>query len=121
VPTTASVEAVVHDWLMQSEERAFPVVKDEQLVGLVTLADVRKIPRDSWSSLPVTGVMTPASNLVVTSPGEGLGEALDKLARADVSQLPVVDGNRLVGVLQRRDVARWIELHVSPQPRRYVH
>jgi Zn-dependent protease/CBS domain-containing protein len=122
VPTTASVEALVHDWLMRTEERAFPVVADERrLVGLVTLSDVRRARREAWPEAPVTSIMTPAADLIVASPREDLAEALDKLARADVSQLPVVEEDRLVGVLYRRDVARWIELHVHPQTRRYAH
>jgi Zn-dependent protease/predicted transcriptional regulator len=116
VPDTTSIEGVVHQRLMQSEERAFPVVHGEDLVGLVTLSDVRKVPRDLWPEVPVTNVMTPAPELVAASPREDLSEALDKLARADVSQLPVLDGTRLVGILRRRDVARWIELHVN-QPK----
>ena len=41
---------------------------------------------------------------------------------ADVSQLPVVDGDRgLVAVLQRRDVLRWIELHIQQGTHRYAH
>jgi hypothetical protein len=39
-----------------------------------------------------------------------------------VSQLPVVDDGRLVGMLHRRDVARWIELHLQqPGARSYAH
>jgi Zn-dependent protease/CBS domain-containing protein len=125
-PTTAvhpsqSVEALVHDRLIATDERAFPVVVGDRLVGLVTISDVRRAPREAWPGLPVSAIMTARSDLVVTSPREDLGVALDKLARANVSQLPVVDGESLVGVLYRRDVARWIELHVSPQTRRYAH
>ncbi len=115
VPATASVEALVHDWLMQNEERAFPVVDGATFVGLVTLSDVRKPPRGEWPRMPVTDVMTPRSLLVATSPGEELASALEKLAGADVSQLPVLEGDRLAGILRRSDVARWLELHVSPR------
>ncbi len=141
VPGSANVETLVHEWLMRSEERAFPVTEgggqhvdgasplsagrgqdlNQRLLGLVTLTDVRKAPRDAWPHTPVSTIMTPLADLVVTTPREDLAVALDKLARADVSQLPVVEGDRLVGVLQRRDVARFIELHVNPQTRRYAH
>jgi Zn-dependent protease/CBS domain-containing protein len=115
------VDDLVHQRLMQSEERSFPVVEDDRLVGLVTLSDVRRTPRDAWPYTPVTQIMTPAPRLVVATPYEDVAEALDKLARADVNQLPVVERDRLVGVLQRRDVARWIELHLSPPRRGFAH
>jgi predicted transcriptional regulator len=34
-----------------------------------------------------------------------------KLSRRDVNQLPVMDGNHLIGLLRRRDIVRWLQLH----------
>jgi hypothetical protein len=28
-----------------------------------------------------------------------------------VNQLPVIDGNHLIGLLRRRDIVRWLQLH----------
>jgi CBS domain-containing protein len=64
--------------------------------------------------------MTRLDQLVTTSPREDLGEAFDKLVRSDASALPVVDGDRLVGMLHRFDVARWIELHVQAPVRAHA-
>jgi Zn-dependent protease/CBS domain-containing protein len=117
-----SVAAFVSDWLMRGDERAFPVVDDAgRLLGIASLADVRAVPRDAWDATPVGHAMTPADRLVTATPRDELGETLEKLVRADVSQLPVLDGDRLVGMLLRRDVARWIELHAQPGARRYAH
>ncbi|HZU82327.1 MAG TPA: site-2 protease family protein [Polyangiaceae bacterium] len=112
----------VNEWLMRSEDHAFLVEDDAgRPVGLVTLSDVRGAPRDRWSQLRVDALMTPIGRLTTTSPREDLAVALDKLARTDVGQLPVVDGGQLVGMLLRRDVARWIELHLQGPARRYAH
>jgi hypothetical protein len=35
------------------------------------------------------------------------------LASRDVNQLPVMDGERLVGLLRREDVLKWLSLHVQ--------
>ena len=51
----------------------------------------------------------------MATPDDSAAAALTKLAQRDVEQLPVVDGDgRLVGMLRRRDILRWLEL----QPRR---
>jgi Zn-dependent protease/CBS domain-containing protein len=123
VPETADVSTFVDRWLMKSEQRAFAVYDaDGRLAGIVTLADVRGIPRSAWLDMRVLQIMTPRHRLVVASPSEGVAEALDKLMRADVGQLPVLDGERLVGMLNRNDVARWIELHAQPPgARTYAH
>jgi Zn-dependent protease/CBS domain-containing protein len=124
VRAETTVAAFVNEWLMRSEERAFPVVQDAgRIMGLVTITDVRRIPRASWAATRVADIMTPSDRLITVVANEDGPEALEKLIRRDVSQLPVLDGDRLVGMLYRHDLARWIELHVeaSPSRRRFAH
>jgi CBS domain containing-hemolysin-like protein len=79
------------------------------------------VPRDAWSGVHVADVMTPAARVVTVTQYEDGADALDKLSKIDVSQLPVVDsGQRLVGMLRLRDLHRFIELHAQSRPR-YVH
>lgn len=58
--------------------------------------------------------MTPAERLVLASPTDDLDTTLAKLAERDIEQIPVVSGGQIVGMLDRRDVARWIEIQMSP-------
>ena len=116
------VATFVHDWLMRSDDRAFPVMDtDGELLGLITMADVRALPREGWPTIRVAQIMTPRERLVTTTPREDAAEALEKLSRANVSQLPVLEGRRLTGMLLRSDIARWIELHVQTPARGYAH
>jgi predicted transcriptional regulator len=55
--------------------------------------------------------MTPAEELVVTTPEEEAAEALNKLRQRDVRQLPVMRNGDLVGCLRRRDIVKWLQLH----------
>lgn len=110
VAPTLPLVHFVDEHLMRSDQRAFPVVESERLVGLVCLEDVRKLPRGAWQDAQVGDVMTPSAALSVVTPEEEVNEALRALGRRDVEQLPVVRDGRLVGVLRRRDIFRWLEL-----------
>jgi Zn-dependent protease len=123
VSAHVDLNALVADWMIRSGERAFPVVDERgDILGLVTFTDLRKVPREEWGSTPVSQIMTPRSRLVTASPREDLADAADKLARADVGQLPVFDREQaLVGQLLRRDVMRWIELHIRQGTRGFAH
>jgi CBS domain-containing protein len=112
-PSTASVGALVHDHIMGTDERAFPVVRGDELVGLVCLDDVRKVPRGAWDTTTVGAIMTPVDRLMTVAPDEEAGEALRGLADRDVDQVPVVENGRLVGLLRRRDILRWLQLHAD--------
>ena len=47
----------------------------------------------------------------MVTPQDDAGVTLDDLASREVDQMPVVENGRLVGVLARRDIQRWLELH----------
>jgi Zn-dependent protease/CBS domain-containing protein len=113
VPTVRpdlSVSDLVYDFMLGTDERAFPVLEEGKLAGLVTIEDVRKVPRDAWPSTSVAQIMTPADKLSVISPRQDASEALHELSRRDVRQLPVVENGKLVGLLRRRDIVRWLRL-----------
>ncbi len=120
MPSETTLGDAARQWFMRTSEHAFPVVDENgQLAGLLTARDVRKVPEAAWNDTPVTQAMTAASALAVTTPSESATEAMRKLAQADVEQLPVVREatGELVGALERRDVARWLELRIGPPTR----
>ncbi|MCC7360662.1 MAG: site-2 protease family protein [Anaerolineales bacterium] len=105
------VSQLVDDFIMGTDERAFPVVEGDRLVGLVCLEDVRKVARAAWDTTRLDQIMTPAAELDLATPREDAAEAMSKLAARDVRQVPVVQDGRLVGMLRRRDILRWLQLH----------
>jgi Zn-dependent protease/predicted transcriptional regulator len=106
-----SVSSMVHDHVMGTDECCFPVLDDGRIVGIVTLDDVRAVSRDAWDTRTIRQIMTPADQLVTVAPDEDAAEALHKLMRRDVRQLPVLRDGKLAGVLRRRDIIRWLQLH----------
>jgi Zn-dependent protease len=105
-----SVANLVHEYIMGTSERAFPVVQDNQLVGIVSLEDVRRVPREDWDVTSVRQIMTPQGQLTTATPDEDANEALNEIASHDVNQVPVVKDGRLVGMLRRSDILRWLQV-----------
>jgi Zn-dependent protease/CBS domain-containing protein len=117
VPTVAgtiSIGDLVHEHMMRTDERSFPVLQDgDHLIGLVSLDDVRRVPRRDWDSTRVQDIMTPMAQVAVVRPDEEAAEAFTVLTSRDVNQVPVVQDGHLVGMLRRRDVLRWLQLHAD--------
>jgi Zn-dependent protease/CBS domain-containing protein len=111
VPSWIKVGDLVHSFLMRTDERAFPVVEDDRLVGLVTLEDIRKAPPEAWDTTPIAVIMTPVDRLTVMQPQDDAATALDRLMEQDVRQVPVVSDGHLLGLVRRRDIMRWLQLH----------
>lgn len=110
VPPGSSVSSLVHDYVMGTDDHAFPVVDSGRLVGLVTLSDIRGISPNEWDQTAVYQIMTPVNELVTISANEDAAEVLNKLQEKDVRQLPVLHNGNLVGLLRRRDIIRWLQI-----------
>jgi CBS domain-containing protein len=98
---------------MKEDDTSFPVGDDAgQLVGLVTMSDIRSVDRVEWSEHRVRDIMTPADDLETVTVDTPAHEALRTLSGRDVRQLPVVtESGELAGLLRRRDITKWLQLH----------
>ncbi len=103
------ISSLVYNYIMNTGESAFPVVAGDRIAGLVSLEDVRKVPREAWDKTPVSQIMTRAEQLAAVTPEEDASEALNQLERRDVRQVPVIQNGHLVGLLRRRDIMRWLQ------------
>jgi Zn-dependent protease/CBS domain-containing protein len=115
VPPDITVSTLVEGWFMRAHDRAFPVVNGQELLGVVTTTDVSRIPQAEWATTTVRAIMTAAEQTASVTPRDDLASAMRLLAQSGVEEMPVLEpGTRLlVGVLDRRDIARWLELRLS--------
>jgi CBS domain-containing protein len=110
VSPQTEINRLVDDYIMRTDEHAFPVVDGDRLLGTICLDDVRKVPRSEWDRIPVSEVMTPFDRLEIVSPHEDAMEAFNKIQTKDVRQIPVIERGELIGMLRRRDILKWLEL-----------
>jgi Zn-dependent protease len=104
------LSTLVYDHVMRGDERAFPVVDGEHLLGVVYVENLREIDRSHWDTMTVKEVMVPEEDLEVVTPRDDAMDAFQKLAQKEMRQIPVVQDGALVGMLRRRDILRWLQV-----------
>jgi CIC family chloride channel protein len=102
----------------RSRHRGLPVLdRQGKLWGMVTVSDLdRAIDAEVPRSRPVTEIGTPRDQLLVAYPDETMGEALTRMSRRGLGNLPVVardDPNRLRGLIRQPDIIRAYHLGLS--------
>lgn len=117
VPANSSLQELVDNYFLPRGLRSALVIQDDQLAGLITLSDIRHVPREQWGLVPVSHVMIPLDRLHVVSPQQNLNDVLPLMVSRDVNQLPVVQNGRLVGVLSRDEIMRYLEVRRSLGPK----
>jgi CBS domain-containing protein len=84
-----------------------PLVEDGRLVGIVTDRDiVVRVVAEGRDPNATTVREIASTELVTVSPDDDLDDALNLLAERQVRRLPVVEGDRLVGIVAQADIAR---------------
>ncbi len=110
VPPNLSLLELVDGYLLPRALRTVTVAQGDQLLGLISLSDIRRVPREQWAQTPVWQVMVPRNRLVVVSPQQRLSEVQELMVRHNIHQVPVVQGDRLVGMISRDAMIRFLEV-----------
>jgi Zn-dependent protease/CBS domain-containing protein len=104
------LEDLVRDHFMRLRYGSYPVVDEGELVGMVTLEAVKRVPTDQWPSSAVARAMTPLHECAVIEPKATVEAALQEMNRPQAGgRALVVDRGQLVGIISASDVSRWIQ------------
>jgi Zn-dependent protease len=80
---------------------AFPVAREQQLHGMLSLEDLKSLPRERWHLTRASDVMRPIAPRFFVEPTASLDYARELMKRNGIASLAVVGKNgELVGFLQ---------------------
>jgi CBS domain-containing protein len=104
-PSAPVVEAA--RLLREHDVGSLPVVEGGRLTGIVTDRDIAlRVVAEGRDPAAVTVGEIASAKPATVRPDQRLDEALRLMAKKQVRRLPVVEDNRLVGILAQADVAR---------------
>lgn len=96
------------DVMLTTRRRGYPVV-DNGLVGIVTLSDTNKVPKNEAHLRKVRDIMT--VDVVTVTPDLPATDAIKIMVQRNISRLPVVDSSRrLVGIVTKKDFLKMVEI-----------
>lgn len=104
----STIQTFIDDTLLPTGHRCFVVAEDDAIVGLITLHEVKAVDRARWPSTLVYEVMRPLAQLRTVTPATPVADALEMMGHDDINQLPVVSDRRLVGMLSRDHILRYL-------------
>jgi Zn-dependent protease len=110
VPADLPVQSLVDDYILKKKERVFLVADNGSLKGIVCLEDVKRTPSEKWREVKVEEIMTPKEKLEAVSPDANGSQILSSITTKDIHQIPVMEGEKISGIICRTDVLRFIQL-----------
>jgi CBS domain-containing protein len=99
-----SLDELVRDYIYKHQFTTFPVMNREELVGMVSLEQVKSVPKELWMFKQVRDIMMPIEQVPHLKPTDDATEAFKRMVAEDVAGMPVIEAGRLVGIVSRRDL-----------------
>jgi len=121
IPPHMNLMELVQQYILPTGRTCFLVSWGTELEGIVTLQQIRKVPRTRWAITSVQDIMTPASNLKVAYANQDLLSVLQEMNGENANHIPVMEASNVIGIISRDDIARFLrtraELGTSSTPR----
>ena len=109
VHSDTNIADLVQTIFIQKRKRAIPVTDGDNLIGMVTISDIKGLPQEKWPTTLVSQVMH-RDPIHFVKPEDDLNAAMKLIAQNDLNQIPVLSQGKLVGILTRADVINYLHL-----------
>lgn len=111
----STVAAAVEGPFAQTSQTALPVVDDtQQIRGILTMEQVRRLPAEAWRTTEVGSLMMDLGSTAMVGPADPVSDVVEQLG---VSQHALVlDEGRLVGLIGPAEVRRWMQRGRGGEP-----
>ena len=108
-----TLDNLVNNYFMKYRYGRFPVVKDidaEEIIGVISIHDIKTIPRDQWSATKVGDIVKPVSKREIINMDMEVADAIRKMSSNNLGHLVVMTGNKLIGLITKSDVMKFIKI-----------
>jgi Zn-dependent protease len=113
VPSRAGLAEIVQEHILRAGRRCVMVSDDGKLKGLITLHEVKAVPRDRWDVTSASAAMAPVGRLKVITPDTPVLQILSEMDAANVNQIPVMREGRLLGLVTREHLLHVLSMRLE--------
>ena len=104
-----TVAELVSNVFRKQHGRAVPVCENDQVVGIVTVTDVKELPQEKWEEMAVKEIMT-SEPLYSVTPDDDLNTALRFITKHNINQVLVLRSNKCAGLVSRSDILTYLQM-----------
>lgn len=97
-PSMSIIDALKNQFV-QMDYGTLPITSEDKLLGLITISNIKRIPRSQWNTTTISKVMNKVSPNNCLGLDDEATVALAKMLRTQLDLLPVVDDHKLVGLV----------------------
>jgi Zn-dependent protease len=113
LPPHLSVTEALERYFLVHGYGGFPVVDRERVVGVLSLAELKRVPAQDRGRVTVQEVMLPLEDRLTLAPEEEVSVGLRRMAQEGLGRLVVMERGRLVGLLTKTGLSRFLQTRLA--------
>jgi len=110
VNSDAPLSELVDNYFLRYGYGGFPVVDGERLVGIISLKEIRGLPKDEWAGTKAKDIMQVFDDSLVASENDDVSMTLERMVKEDKGRFLVINNGMLVGIITRSGIAKFLQI-----------
>ncbi len=108
VPPSITVDELVKGYVLPKGHSFFIVTSEGGGKGILTLHNIKSVPRSRWDTTQVEQIMLPLDQLKTARPEQDALGIVEYMSANELNQMPVVSEGRVIGLINRDSLIRFL-------------
>jgi Zn-dependent protease/CBS domain-containing protein len=113
VNNSITLDRLIDDYFLKYRYNSYPVVSDDTLLGMASIHDVKKVPREDWKEVNVSKILDAKIIDFCVHPDDDATNAMSRMIKNGLGRVPVIDSGKLVGIVSHKDIMQIIKHKVD--------
>lgn len=105
-----NIQDLINNYFLRYGYTGFPVMEEGQYRGIITLRDIKNVPEKDRTQRFVSEFYSKHLPEWQISQEDYVLRALEKMLKNDMGRLVILDGDKIVGMITRNGIAKYLEL-----------
>lgn len=105
-----TIDTAVNEYFLKYGYGGFPIMDNGKFLGIVTLKDIKNIPKEKWKYTTMSNVFIPHDKRWEVSAEEYAMKAMELMISEDKGRLVVTEKGGVIGLITRNGIARYLQI-----------
>ncbi len=110
VSQNITIETAIDEYFIKYGYGGFPVVDNGRFLGLLTLKEIKNVPKERWNDVRISEIFIPHDKKWEVSEEEDAMKALERMISEDKGRLAVTEKGDLIGLITRNGIAKYVQI-----------
>src|SRR3990167_2389405 len=108
--SSITIDDAVDKYFLRYSYGGFPVMDDGKFLGIITLKEIKDVPRRDWDRVKVSDILVPHNKKWEVSPDSDVMGSLELMIKEDKGRIIVMENDKVIGLITRNGIARYLQI-----------